>query len=192
MHSPSPATRIILALALAMTAASAHAQWQIQTSNTTAGLRGIQSLGDGVAWASGTEGTVLHTTDGGTHWQPCATPPGAEHLDFRGVQALDRDTATVMSSGKGDLSRLYKTTDACHTWRLVFTNPDKDGFWDSFVFNYGGNDGLLLGDPVAGSFALFETVDGKNWKRQSNTGLEARPGEGGFCCQQFLRSLRRN
>ena len=36
-----------------------------------------------------------------------------------------------MSSGKGDLCRLYKTTDGCRTWKLLFTNPDKDGFWDA-------------------------------------------------------------
>ena len=58
-------------------------------------------------------------------------PPDAEKLDFRGVQGIDRNTAIAMSSGKGDLSRLYKTTDACKTRKLIFTNPDKDGFWDA-------------------------------------------------------------
>jgi photosystem II stability/assembly factor-like uncharacterized protein len=67
----------------------------------------------------------------GKTWQTCAVPTGAETLDFRGVQAFDAKTAIVMSSGKGDLSRLYKTTDGCATWKLVFTNPDKDGFWDA-------------------------------------------------------------
>ncbi|WP_263379973.1 beta propeller repeat protein [Granulicella paludicola] len=109
----------------------ANAQWEIQHSGTTASLRGIDNVGGGVAWASGTGGTVLKTEDGGKHWQVCAVPPGAETLDFRGVQAFDAKTAIVMSSGKGDLSRLYKTTDGCATWKLVFTNPDKDGFWDA-------------------------------------------------------------
>jgi len=106
----------------------ARAQWEIENSGTTADLRGIDNVGGGVAWASGTNGTVLRTEDGGYLWQSCAIPPGAEHLDFRGVQAFDANTAIVMSSGKGDLSRLYKTTDGCQTWKLVFTNPDKDGF----------------------------------------------------------------
>ena len=55
--------------------------------------------------------------DGGYLWQGCAIPPGAEKLDFRGIQAFDENTAIVMSSGKGDLSRLYKTTDGCRTWK---------------------------------------------------------------------------
>ena len=159
---------------------SSRAQWEIEDSHTTASLRGIDSVGDGVAWASGTNGTVLRTEDGGYVWQLCAIPPGAEKLDFRGIQAFDANTAIVMSSGKGDLSRLYKTTDGCQTWKLVFTNPDKEGFWDAFVFNFGGDDGLILGDPVDGSFALFGTIDGKNWKRESNTGLEAKTSEGAF------------
>ena len=37
----------------------------MQDSGTTAGLRGIDSVDGTVAWASGTEGTVLRTTDGG-------------------------------------------------------------------------------------------------------------------------------
>ncbi len=176
-----PHRKLLFAIAILITATlPAQAQWDIQDSHTTASLRGIHNVGGGVAWASGTDGTVLRTEDGGYLWQGCATPPGAEKLDFRGIQAFDENTAIVMSSGKGDLSRLYKTTDGCRTWKLLFTNPDKEGFWDSFVFNYGGNDGLILGDPVAGSFALFETVDGKNWKRQSNTGLEAKLSEGAF------------
>ena len=159
----------------------AHAQWQLQASNTTADLRGIHNVGNGVAWASGTNGAVLRTEDGGYVWQTCAIPPDAEKLDFRGIQAFDADTAIVMSSGKGDLSRLYKTTDGCHTWKLLFKNPDKDGFWDAIDIAYGypildprQAYGWLLGDPVKGQFALFRTNDGgKKWWRQENVGLKA-------------------
>ncbi|HWE86408.1 MAG TPA: YCF48-related protein [Terracidiphilus sp.] len=165
--------RLVLLVVLA--APSAQAQWQIQTSNTTADLRGIHSVGNGVAWASGTNGTVLRTEDGGYVWQTCAIPPGAEKLDFRGIQAFDSNTAIVMSSGKGDLSRLYKTTDGCHTWKLIFTNPDKDGFFDALYFDR-GKWGWLLGDPVHGMFALFATDDSaKTWIRQINDGLKADP-----------------
>jgi hypothetical protein len=161
-----------LAFALLIATGPARAQWQIENSTTTADLRGIDSVGGGIAWASGTNGTVLRTEDGGYLWQPCAIPPGAEHLDFRGIQAFDASTAIVMSSGTGDLSRLYKTTDGCQTWKLVFTNPDKDGFWDAVRFNEGN--GIVLGDPVKGSFVIFASSDaGKTWTRQTNKGLRA-------------------
>jgi photosystem II stability/assembly factor-like uncharacterized protein len=154
----------MVALVLAACGA-AHAQWEMENSGTTADLRGIDNVGGGVAWASGTNGTVLRTEDGGYLWQVCAVPPGAEHLDFRGVQAFDANTAIVMSSGKGDLSRLYKTTDGCNTWKLVFTNPDKDGFWDAVTSD--GKTGFVVGDPVGGRFAIFASTDGKleKWDR---------------------------
>jgi photosystem II stability/assembly factor-like uncharacterized protein len=137
--------------------------WVMQSSGTTAGLRGIHAVGGGVAWASGTGGTVLRTEDSGYVWQRCAMLPGAEKLDFRGVQAWDANTAMVMSSGPGNLSRIYRTTDGCSHWTLVMTNPDKDGFWDAMVFWGGENapvlgeeDGILLGDPVHGVFQRFD------------------------------------
>jgi photosystem II stability/assembly factor-like uncharacterized protein len=153
--SPMRALLLIAATALAL---PTQAQWTIQSSNTTADLRGIANAGNGIAWASGTEGTVLRTTDTGKTWQRCPTPPNADHLDFRGIQALDANTAIVMSSGKGDLSRLYKTTDACQTWKLVFTNPDKEGFWDALLVRPDG-DSFILGDPVKGEFKLFCKMD---------------------------------
>jgi len=179
-----------LALAVLLVRGTARAQWQIENSGTAADLRGIDNVGGGIAWASGTNGTVLRTEDGGYLWQNCTVPPGAEHLDFRGIQAFDANTAIVMSSGKGDLSRLYKTTDGCQTWKLLFTNPDQDGFWDAMLLNRFDKDGYLLGDPVNGSFRFWTTEDkgttwqdrwqDANWKQTAWKGLSALPDEGAF------------
>ena len=173
----------LLALALVMSRITAIAQaqplagpvWQMQDSGTTAGLRGIDSVDGTVAWASGTGGTVLQTVDGGAHWTQCAVPDADKDgatLDFRGVQAWDASTAIVMASGPGDESRLYKTTDGCETWTLLFTNPDKEGFWDTFRFSDSasgtghGTDGLLVGDPARGKFTIFRSSDaGGTWRR---------------------------
>ncbi len=167
--------RVALLFPLLLLALPAHAQWQILDSNTTADLRGIDNVGGGVVWASGSKGTVLRSEDAGYMWQTCPVPPGAEHLDFRGIQAFDNNTAIVMSSGKGDLSRLYKTTDGCQTWELLFTNPDKDGFWDAVKFS-GRSNGMLLGDPVGGRFVVMGTLDGGlHWTRVETTDLAAPP-----------------
>ncbi|WP_420238683.1 hypothetical protein ACOBR2_03500 [Telmatobacter bradus] len=137
--------------------------WQMQDSGTNASLRGIESVDGTIAWASGTGGTVLKTTNGGHSWQHCAIPgtgPNTDNdgatLDFRGVQAWDAETAIVMASGPGDKSRLYNTSDGCKTWQLILKNPDKDGFWDAFQMDRRGRTGILLGDPVAHHFALWE------------------------------------
>ena len=154
---------------------TASGPWVMQSSGTSASFRGIHAVGGGVAWASGTNGTVLRTEDSGYMWQSCAMPPGAEKLDFRGIWAWDADTAVVMSSGPGDQSRLYETTDGCSHWTLLYTNPDKDGFWDAVLFQ-SRTDGFLLGDPVGGRFVLLKTEDGgKTWSRSKAVGLEATP-----------------
>lgn len=166
-----------LTLAANLIATQAYAQWDIEDSHTTASLRGIHNVGGGVAWASGTNGTVLRTEDGGYLWQTCTIPPGAEKLDFRGIQAFDENTAIVMSSGTGDLSRLYKTTDGCQTWKLLFTNPDKEGFWDAIVVK--GPSITILGDPVNNRFVLWDSSDGgKNWSRTKTE--SSNPDEGVF------------
>jgi photosystem II stability/assembly factor-like uncharacterized protein len=150
--------------------------WSLQDSGTKASLRGIDSVDGQVAWASGSEGTVLKTIDAGAHWQKCAVPDaatGGAKLDFRGVQAWDSASAIVMASGPGEKSRLYKTVDGCSTWTLLYKNPDSpEGFFDSFWLNGFYGEGMLLGDPVKGRFTVFETEDGgQTWKRDERKGL---------------------
>jgi photosystem II stability/assembly factor-like uncharacterized protein len=176
-------------LSLVIIAATVQAQFTMQTSNTTADLRGIHNVGKGVAWASGTHGTVLRTEDGGYVWQSCSVPPGAEKFDFRGVQAFDANTAIVMSSGPGDQSRLYKTTDGCHTWKLIFTNPyAPDGFFDAILF-IDREHGMVLSDPgplnflpaaeYPGDFHLRVTADGgAKWGPVSAPDSADAPGNG--------------
>ena len=214
---------ILLSCATAMLTAPSYAQWEIEESHTTASLRGIHNVGAGVAWASGTGGTVLRTEDGGYLWQTCAIPGAgtkdtAEKLDFRGIQAFDENTAIVMSSGPGDQSRLYKTTDGCQTWKLLFTNPDKDGFFDAISVHAPKDDalghrmkgshgwGYVLGDPVNGVFRLFSTNDtGETWhqriaEKRGPKGegckvddFEAQPNEAAFAASnQSLLALNGN
>jgi hypothetical protein len=163
----------------------------MQDSGTTVGLRGIDSVDGTVAWAGGTGGTVLRTTDGGAHWTRCATPDAAKDgttLDFRGVQAWNMMRAIVMASGPGGKSRIYKTWDGCKTWKLTLLNSEEDGFWDDIYFDrpaMGGgrrSTGFVVGDPVGGRFVLLESRDfGLNWTKQRAIGLEAKqPDQGIF------------
>jgi hypothetical protein len=162
----------------------------MQDSGSTASLRGIDSVDGKVVWASGTEGTVLRTTDAGQHWTKCPIPDGDKDgatLDFRGVQAWDAQTAIVMASGPGDKSRLYKTTDGCKTWSESLRNPDPEGFWDVVQFVHsdfgfliaGPNTGVLVGDPVDGQFKTNAMVLGHGWFRDLG-GCKAKAGEAAF------------
>jgi photosystem II stability/assembly factor-like uncharacterized protein len=179
------------ALLLFACTVTAQAQWQLLDAHTTADLRGVDNVGKGVVWASGTHGTVLRSENNGTTWQHCPTPPDADKLDFRGIQAFDAKTAIVMSSGKGDLSRLYKTLDSCQTWKLFAKNPDKEGFWD--VLRALGPDELeVAGDSVdhmlvsekRGHVLPVWTLHGEDDLTENFTDhffeLTADPQEGGF------------
>jgi len=151
--------RYLLLIPLFLASLAAHPQWQLLNTPTTADLRGIDNVGNGIVWVSGTNGTVLRSIDDGAHWQTCPIPPAAAPLDFRGIQAFDATTAIIMSSGPGDQSRLYKTTDACQTWNLLFTNPDKEGFWDAIQM-VDAKDGWMIGDPVHDHFVVGTTING--------------------------------
>lgn len=157
----------------------------VQKSNTTENLRGVSVLAGGVAWASGTHGTYLRTTDGGNSWQP-AQVPGAEALDFRDVEAFSAELAYLLSAGPGEQSRIYKTVDAGKSWTLQFTNKDPKGFFDCMAF-WDRDRGVAVGDPIADSsgklkFELIATDDGgANWKPVPPDAIPpAVEGEGAF------------
>jgi photosystem II stability/assembly factor-like uncharacterized protein len=158
----------------------ATAQWEEQSTGTTASLRGLSAVGDRVVWASGTRGTVLRTTDGGATWR-VMTVPGADSLDFRDIEAFDNRRAYVLSIGNGTASRIYKTVDGGATWTLQFTNPDSAAFYDCFDF-WSAERGLALSDPVEGRFRVIGTSDGgATWTELRPERIPpALPGEAAF------------
>ncbi len=168
------------------------AQWQTAVTDSAAGLRGIHTVNGAVIWASGTDGTVLRSEDAGYLWQKCKVLPEMAKLDFRAVFAWDANHADVMSSGTGSASRLYETTDGGATWRLLFENPDAQGFWDALTFR--GNSGFILGDPVDGRFVLYRSDDlGHHWHLQPNPGLAAAlEGEGVFAASNSSLAVLSN
>jgi photosystem II stability/assembly factor-like uncharacterized protein len=151
--------------------------WQPQVSGVTAGLRGVSAVNARVAYAGGSQGTILKTTDGGTTWQN-VSPVGSADADFRDLEALNEREVFALSSGAGRLSRLYKTSDGGLNWTLARVNPDPDGFWDAISFWDAGH-GILMGDPVNGRFTILTSTDGgANWKQQE--GPKAEKGEAAF------------
>lgn len=179
-------TRVLYGMTLC--GAVLHAQsWVPQPSATTASLRGVSAVNNRVVWASGSGGTFLRTIDGGAHWT-VAQVPGAEKLDFRGVWAIDENTAYLMSAGPGAQSRIYKTIDAGARWTLQHTQPDPKGFFDTIAF-WDASRGLVLGDPLDGSAEILVTDDGGlHWIRQKT--LPALPGEGAFAASNSCVFLR--
>ncbi len=175
--------RFLLLLALSVTAV-AQSGPRIQISNTTESLRGVSAVSRQIAWASGTHGTYLRTVDGGVTWKPAQVPDAAA-LDFRAVVAFSAAEAFLMSSGPGDQSRIYHTSDAGQHWQLQFTNSNPKGFFDSMAF-WDPKHGVVLGDPIPDEsgklkFDLLQTEDGESWHLIPSSSLPlAMESEGAF------------
>ncbi|MEP6636188.1 MAG: YCF48-related protein [Acidobacteriota bacterium] len=166
-------------LLLVATAPSDVPQWTLQSSGLTARLRGVSAVSERVAWASGSGSTVLRTTDGGVSWQKLTVT--ADQLDFRDIDAVDAQTAYVLSIGNGSVSRIYKTSDAGATWTEQFRNVDPKGFLDSMSF-WDSAHGIVIGDSIEGQFYILTTENGgRSWQRTPSSYLPpALDNEGAF------------
>jgi photosystem II stability/assembly factor-like uncharacterized protein len=169
--------------------------WAVQECGADSNLRGVSVVhnpGGGktlTIWASGSKGVVVRSTDSGKTWNKLQIQE-AEGLDFRGVQALNPDTAYVMSSGEGAQSRIYKTTDGGKTWKLQYTGTAKSFFLDALICD-DDQHCMALSDPVDGKFVLLANQDGEHWTelpRESMPG--ALPKEGSFAASNSALCLR--
>ncbi len=165
----SPLTCVLLAFAGLLISGCAHRHdqprrvswvWLALDAPTSASLRGL-SVGERAVWASGQNGTVIRTTDGGGTWQIRSIPEAAE-LDLRDIDALDRNTALAMSAGSP--ARIFRTEDGGVTWRTVYRNDHPDVFLDGMAFR--GQTGFAYGDPLEGCLLVLRSDDaGRTWTR---------------------------
>jgi len=176
---------ILMVIAFARGAYGQNSVWTVQTTGIATNLRGIsvvhavdQSSGP-VVWASGSNGVILRSEDGGKNWKRLHVKDG-DTLDFRGIRAFDELTAYAMSIGEGDKSRIYKTNDRGETWEMQYTDKRPAFFLDDIVC-FSQTHCFALGDPIDGKFEIVSTEDGTNWKELPRENMPAIvPGEGAF------------
>ncbi|MFT5142411.1 MAG: photosystem II stability/assembly factor-like uncharacterized protein [Rhodothermales bacterium] len=156
------------------------AYWQQQAVETAARLQAVSAVSNDVVWASGTEGTFARTVDGGETWQP-GQVTGAEDLEFRDVHAINADHAFLMSTGPGEISRIYRTMDGGASWAEVYRVTEAGGFFDCMSF-WDAERGIVFSDAPDTDFMLMATSDGgDSWGRVPPDALEdAHEGEGAF------------
>jgi photosystem II stability/assembly factor-like uncharacterized protein len=181
-YRPLPRVREVAMLpeAVPSPAPAVKEPWELQESGTPARLRGVSAVDPMVAWVSGSQGTCLRTTDGGTTWKRMLIP-GSQTLDFRDLHAFDDRTAVLLSIGPGEQSRVFRTSDGGATWSNPYTNHDPKIFLDAIAF-WDRDHGLALGDPEAGRHVILSTDDGgATWSRIAAANIPAAlPGEGAF------------
>jgi photosystem II stability/assembly factor-like uncharacterized protein len=175
----------LLAPTLALVQAVPDLRWQESVVDPDQSYRGLDAVDRNTAWISGGSisggsGSVWRTTDGGASWQD-VSPPDAEGLSFRDVEARSATTAVVLSIGPGEASRVYRTTDGGGTWTETFRNTDEQAFYNCLDFYPDGKRGLAVSDPVDGKFRVIATDDGgRSWRVLPTTGMPDASGEFNF------------
>lgn len=144
---------------LALVTVNARAQWNIQQSHTTVSFRSVHAVSEMVAWASGANGTVLRTMDGGENWHSCAFRKERRNLTWFRSKARTRIPQSLSLRGKV-VSRAFTRpqTDA-RPGGEFFSNPDASGSFKS-IHRITNRQLYLLGDPVDGKFSMFYSADG--------------------------------
>jgi len=156
-------SKLIFLIAIAFLSASSHAQKiTLLTSGTKTSIRGLSVVSDKIIWASGSNGTVGKSVDGGKTWQWIIVQH-FEKNDFRDIEAFDAKTAIVIAIAEP--AYILKTIDGGKTWKTVFTDSAKGMFLDAMDF-WNINSGIVLGDPINGKFFIVRTFNGgDDWQK---------------------------
>ena len=160
-------------------------------TDTKASLRGLSVVDENIAWASGSEGTYLKTTNG--HNWKSDTIEGTGTYQFRDVEAFSAKSALLLTAGNP--AKVYKTTDGGDNWTETYHNTTEGIFFDAMDF-WDDKNGIAFSDAIDGHLVIITTNDGgTTWKEISYDNLPASPeGEGGFaasgtCITTFADSL---
>ena len=80
-------TRLLIFLVLLGWQGPAAPRWTPQQTGVSVRLRGVSAVSTQVAWASGADGTVLRTSNGGASWERLASPATVMASAFAGELA---------------------------------------------------------------------------------------------------------
>jgi len=158
------------------TVAVVESPWELMTVDTDSNLRGLHVYSSDDVWASGSNGTIVNTFDGGEKWHVHRVP-GAEELDFRDIHAIDDGTVIAITSGTP--ARVYRSTSGGSNWSLAYESTDERVSFGSVCF-LDDRRGIVMGDPVGDGLYLLATRDaGKTWRPFKQV-PRVFPGEAGF------------
>lgn len=134
---------------------------KLLNSGSKASFRGLSVVTDDLVWVSGSAGTVGRSENGGETWT-WMTVKGFEKIDFRDIEAFDKNTAIIM--GIADPAYILKTTDGGQNWRIVFKDTTRGMFLDAMEF-WNEQSGIVIGDPLGDKIFIARTFDGgENWR----------------------------
>jgi len=138
-----------------------HAQkTEVFTQGTKTSIRGLSVVNDTIIWASGSNGKIARSTNGGNSFN-WITVPNFEKRDFRDIEAFDSNTAIIMAVAEPAI--ILKTKDGGKNWCKVFEDTTKGMFLDAMSFA-DDETGMVIGDPVYTKPFIAMTLDkGDTW-----------------------------
>ena len=177
--------KIIIALLTVFTSLTGFSQTspvKVLEAGKRVSFRGLSVVNDKVFWASGSNGTVTRSTDGGNtiEW---ITVPGYEKRDFRDIEAIDAETAIIMAIAEPAV--ILKTKDGGKNWVKVFEDTTKGMFMDAMdmlvdsvqikrIKDQGNTKQdnstpthtlIVVGDPINGKLFVAMSFDaGDSWQ----------------------------
>lgn len=125
--------------------------WELISTGAPNVLYDMTHVGD-LIWASGRDGSIVHSTDGGQTW---ATQISGTTERLHGIDALN--ATTLMVVGRDGV--VLRTTNGGQTWEPV-TSPVEDDLSSIMFLDDAQQTGLLAGPPAE----IFRSIDnGNNW-----------------------------
>ena len=137
--------------------------WTVQKSGTGNSVAAVKAVSGDVAWAGGSAGRVVRTTDGGVTWSltsSVSTDPihtisaASEHVAMAGVFTT--------------YAKIWRTTNGGVTWTV---SDSIAGGFPNYIDMFNPNEAYWQGDPVGGNWELRKTTNGgATWvAQQTNT-----------------------
>jgi photosystem II stability/assembly factor-like uncharacterized protein len=122
----------------------------LQTSNTSAHLLEIKFLNKHTGWVSGTNGTIVKTTNGGLNW--IVQISDLANKEMNGLSIVDSNI--VYSVGLADT--FLKTTNGGSNWQVLRNGPvpSQHNYWSTFFINQ------YTGWICGSSQTIFKTTNG--------------------------------
>ncbi len=152
VHSSSDLTVVVGAHGTILTADENGGH--LRNAGTTEALFSVSISGNQI-WASGTEGTIIHSSDGsGISWETQTTTVDKQ---LRSIFFINENIGWSV----GELETILKTTDGGNTWQTIYANGSLHYFE---VFFLDENNGWLAGAGNTTGIIKKSTDGGITWQ----------------------------
>jgi photosystem II stability/assembly factor-like uncharacterized protein len=149
---------VAIIISLIITSLTSAQNWQLQNSNQSNQLKGIQMISPTEGWACGDAGAMLHTINAGTTWS-LLTLTGA---DLHQLVFKDASNGIVV----GDNGTVFVTTNGGGNWISKSSNTSAQLRGAAYA---GGSIFYGVGDDGA---AIKSTDDGNTWTNLTTGSVE--------------------